>query len=81
MGPVDPATLPKTVQEKSEEEKRIEKARELLPPPAAAINLHDIEVTNAGRLLRAGGSPCATEICSNCVDCDGMGILSIGRGR
>lgn len=44
---MDPATVPKDANEKTEEEQRIEKAREVLPPPAAAINLHDIEVAEA----------------------------------
>lgn len=49
LGLVDPETLPKEVYQETEEEKRIARARAELPPPSAAINLHDIEV---GALLR-----------------------------
>ncbi|KAH9928981.1 FMN-dependent dehydrogenase-domain-containing protein [Amylocystis lapponica] len=43
IGPVDPATMPEDANEPSEEDIRIAKARESLPPPAAALNLRDIE--------------------------------------
>lgn len=45
VGSVDPSTVPVTVQEQTEEEKRIEKAREALPVPAAVLNLREIEVS------------------------------------
>ena len=44
IGPVDPATLPKSQPELTDEEKRIARARADLPPPEAALNLRDIEV-------------------------------------
>jgi L-lactate dehydrogenase (cytochrome) len=44
LGLVDPATLPEQPIEISDEEYRIARAREALPPPSAALNLHDIEV-------------------------------------
>ncbi|KZT70521.1 hypothetical protein DAEQUDRAFT_725456 [Daedalea quercina L-15889] len=44
IGPVDPATMPEDVNQPTEEEIRIAEAREKLPPPSAAINLHDIEI-------------------------------------
>ena len=44
LGPVDLATLPKAIEEQTEEEKRISKARKSLPPPESALSLHDIEV-------------------------------------
>lgn len=45
VGPVDPATLPKAAAELTPEEKRVKKARSNLPPPDAALNLLDIEVS------------------------------------
>lgn len=45
IGPIDPATLPKDAHEQTEEEKRIAEARANLPPPEAALNLHDIAVS------------------------------------
>jgi L-lactate dehydrogenase (cytochrome) len=47
LGPIDPETVPKSVSEMTEEEKRIQEARKQLPPPEAALNLHDIEVRSA----------------------------------
>lgn len=49
IGPVDPETLPRDKQEQTEEEKRIASARANLPPPEAALNLHDITVCPASR--------------------------------
>ncbi|KAI0944783.1 hypothetical protein AcV7_001493 [Taiwanofungus camphoratus] len=43
LGPVDPATMPEDVNQLTEEEVRIAEARQSLPPPAAALNLNDIE--------------------------------------
>ncbi|TFY67109.1 hypothetical protein EVJ58_g1834 [Rhodofomes roseus] len=44
IGPVDPTTIPEDANQPTEEEIRIAEARRNLPPPSAAINLHDIEV-------------------------------------
>jgi L-lactate dehydrogenase (cytochrome) len=44
IGPVDPATLPQESEGTTDEERRIQDARAALPPPDAALNLHDIEV-------------------------------------
>ncbi|EPQ58989.1 hypothetical protein GLOTRDRAFT_54623 [Gloeophyllum trabeum ATCC 11539] len=43
LGPVDPATFPKESKELSQEERRVMEARASLPPPSAALNLHDVE--------------------------------------
>ncbi|GBE87570.1 FMN-dependent dehydrogenase-domain-containing protein [Sparassis latifolia] len=43
LGPVDPATVPVDHKQPTEEEIRIAKVKELLPPPSAALNLNDIE--------------------------------------
>ncbi|TDL29519.1 hypothetical protein BD410DRAFT_811129 [Rickenella mellea] len=43
IGPVDPRTIPESKDEPTEEDKRIAKAVENLPPPEAALNLRDIE--------------------------------------
>ena len=45
VGPVDPATLPKAAPDLTPEEQRIKEARRRLPPPEAALNLQDIEVS------------------------------------
>ncbi|KAI5124988.1 hypothetical protein M0805_007413 [Coniferiporia weirii] len=42
IGPVDPITLPNEATEQTEEEIRIANARAALPPPEAALNIHDI---------------------------------------
>lgn len=43
IGSIDPATVPRSSQEPTEEEKRIEKARAALPSPSAVLNLREIE--------------------------------------
>jgi hypothetical protein len=43
IGSIDPTTVPEQILETTEEEKRIARARALLPHPAAALNLDDIE--------------------------------------
>jgi L-lactate dehydrogenase (cytochrome) len=45
LGLVDLATLPKAESELTPEEKRIKEVRSRLPPPEAALNLLDIEVS------------------------------------
>jgi L-lactate dehydrogenase (cytochrome) len=42
---VDPATLPAFVEEESEDEERVRKARAEMPPIGAMVDLHDFEVT------------------------------------
>lgn len=44
IGPIDPNTVPRTVNEPTAEEKRIAKARAALPHPRAVLNLREIEV-------------------------------------
>ncbi|KAH9926689.1 FMN-dependent dehydrogenase-domain-containing protein [Fomitopsis serialis] len=44
IGPVDPATIPEDANKPTEDEIRVAEARQNLPPPSAAINLHDIEI-------------------------------------
>jgi L-lactate dehydrogenase (cytochrome) len=44
IGPVDPATIPAASERVTDEERRIAAVRAALPPPEAALNLHDIEV-------------------------------------
>jgi L-lactate dehydrogenase (cytochrome) len=46
-GFVDPVTIPAHVDEKTEDEERIERARAEMPPIEALINLHDFEVSRA----------------------------------
>ncbi|KAI0050189.1 hypothetical protein FA95DRAFT_658966 [Auriscalpium vulgare] len=50
IGSIDPATVPRTSREPSPEERRIAKAREALPPPAAVLNLLEIETLAKGVL-------------------------------
>jgi L-lactate dehydrogenase (cytochrome) len=44
IGPIDPTTVPRTVNEPTAEENRIAKARAALPLPRCALNLMEIEV-------------------------------------
>ena len=44
IGPIDPTTVPRTVNEPTAEENRIAKARAALPLPRYALNLMEIEV-------------------------------------
>jgi hypothetical protein len=44
IGPIDPATVPRTLSEPTAEENRITKARAALPHPRSALNLVEIEV-------------------------------------
>jgi L-lactate dehydrogenase (cytochrome) len=44
IGPIDPATVPRALNEPTAEENRITKARAALPHPRSALNLLEIEV-------------------------------------
>jgi L-lactate dehydrogenase (cytochrome) len=44
IGPIDPATVPRALNEPTAEEKRITKARATLPHPRSVLNLLEIEV-------------------------------------
>ena len=53
MGPIDPTTVPRTVNEPTAEENRIAKARVVLPHPRAVLNLSEIEVRTFSLPLKA----------------------------
>lgn len=44
IGPIDPTTVPRTVNEPTAEENRMAKAKAALPHPRCALNLMEIEV-------------------------------------
>lgn len=78
LGPVDPATLPKSAQELTEEEKRIQKAREALPTPEAALNLHDIEVCRRVSFHTTLSDVFRSDFCEDRPNDDRLGLLSLG---
>lgn len=82
IGSIDPATVPRSSHEPTEEEKQIEKARAALPSPSAVLNLREIEVWSFDAIysssLRANQIPGTSR---DGIKCYCLGVLSLSRGR